>query len=91
VNAPETQPAPEWPAFVSRLAEFARAPAESITPDARLVSDLGFDSLALAELGLSLREAYETDEHPLELDGRNWGTTTAGELFEACAGLARAD
>lgn len=53
--------------------------------------DLGFDSLALAELGLSLREAYETDEHPLDLDGRNWGTATAGELFEACTGLATTD
>jgi acyl carrier protein len=91
VNAPETQPSAEWPLFVSRLAEFSRVPRESITADARLVGDLGFDSLALAELGLSLREAYETEEHPLELDGRNWGTTTAGDLFEACAGLPRID
>jgi acyl carrier protein len=91
VNTPENQPRSEWPAFVRRLAEFARAPAESITPEARLVSDLGFDSLALAELGLSLREAYETEKHPLELDGWNWATTTAGQLFDACAGLAAAD
>lgn len=91
MNSPETQPTPEWSFFVTRLAEFARAPADSITPEARLVADLGFDSLALAELGLSLRAAYETGERPLELDGRNWATTTAGQLFELCSGLAIAD
>jgi acyl carrier protein len=53
------------------------------------VRDLGFDSLALAELALSLRETYETADHQLEFDGLRWNTTTAGQLFENCTAGAK--
>lgn len=85
----EDQGAQEWSSFVRLLGQLSRAPADSVTPDARLVRDLGFDSLALAELALSLREKYETADHQLEFDGLRWNTTTAGQLFENCTAGAK--
>lgn len=75
-----------WADFRQRLGETTQVPTEEITPDAQLVASLGLDSLALAELVIALREAYESPGHQIQLEGRNWQTVTVGQLFEDCTG-----
>ena len=86
MSASEGRPSQEWLSFTKRIAEVTRTPAELIRPDARVVEDLGLDSLALAELSVSLREAYETAEYQLQLESRRWEATTIGQLYEECTG-----
>jgi acyl carrier protein len=76
----------EWLSFKQRLAEATRMPAEEISPGAHLVGNLGLDSLALAELVMSLREAYESPNRQIQLEGRNWETITVAQLFEDFTG-----
>jgi acyl carrier protein len=75
-----------WLSFAERLAELTRIPADQISPDAQVMGGLGLDSLALAELALVLREAYESPGHQIQLDGRNWQTITVAQLFEVFTG-----
>jgi acyl carrier protein len=76
----------EWERFAQRIAEATERPVADIKPDASLMRDLGLDSLALAELGVALRETYETPDRAIQLDGRDWETVTAGQLFEDFTG-----
>lgn len=76
----------DWPGFKQRLAETTQIPAGEITADAKLVPGLGLDSLALAELVIGLREAYESPARQIQLEGRNWQTITVGQLYEECTG-----
>lgn len=44
--------------FMTRLAEISPRPEKPISPESRLVADLGFDSLAFSRLALLLYERY---------------------------------
>lgn len=76
----------EWLSFADRLAQLTAMPAEQIDPDVEVMGGLGLDSLALAELVLVLREAYESPGRQIQLDGRNWQRITVGQLFELFSG-----
>jgi acyl carrier protein len=89
VSAGDNRASSDWQEFAERIAELTGRPAELISPEARLMRDLALDSLALAELGVSLREAYERPDHPIRFEDRDWEQTTAGDLFEDCVGARR--
>lgn len=76
----------EWLSFAQHLAEVTQMPAEEISPDVQVMRGLGLDSLALAELLLALREAYEPPGRQIQLDGRNWQTITVAQLYEDFTG-----
>lgn len=83
------RPAGAWSSFVQTLAEHANVPAERIARETPLVEQLQLDSLALTELVVSLLDAYPSSRFAHHLDGRNWATTTADELFQDCINDSR--
>jgi acyl carrier protein len=86
VSTGDGRPASEWPSFVQHLAEVSQTPADEIKPDAEVMRGLGLDSLALAQLIVALREAYESPSRQIQLDSRNWQTITVAQLFEDFTG-----
>lgn len=44
-------------------------PPDAVVPQARLVADLGADSLDLIELGVRVREVFGVAPEPAELEG----------------------
>jgi hypothetical protein len=55
---PEIERDEEWIAYLSVVASAAELDRSDVSPDARLVEDLGLDSLALTELVVSLGEIH---------------------------------
>jgi acyl carrier protein len=66
-----------WPEFVDQLCEIGGCRPESITPQARIVEDLGFDSLEVTEVVMWLAADATPDQR--------WEHVTVGELFEQWA------
>jgi acyl carrier protein len=65
------------------LIELLEVAQEQITPEARFDEDLGADSLARVEIGLSLEERFS-----LSIPDEKWdGVETVGDLYEAMADL----
>jgi len=58
--------------------------ADDVTPTARLIDDLGFDSLALAELVNILIDRHGLPES-FEPAGRDWASVTVTTLLDASA------
>jgi acyl carrier protein len=73
---------PGWEQFARELADMTWMEAEAIQPRSRLADDLGFDSLALAELGVLLEERYGGDQLVDQLETIEWKTLTAGMVFD---------
>ena len=86
MTAADGQSQTDWMGFKHRLADVTQIPADEISSDTQLVSGLGLDSLALAELVMALRESYESPARQIQLEGRNWQTITVGQLFEEFTG-----
>jgi hypothetical protein len=75
---------PSWPEFARQLAELSGVPPDEIRRETRLVADLALDSLALAELVMSLIERYAPASMVRDLEDHDWGRMTAGTLFDEC-------
>ena len=73
-----------WDEFVDQFAWSAGVAAVDVTGDARLVADLGLDSLALAEVIVGLIEKYAPPSLVRDVDGREWERLTVGELYSEC-------
>jgi acyl carrier protein len=56
--------------------------AAAIQPQSLLADDLGFDSLAFAELGVLLEERYGATQLVDQLETIEWKTLTAGVVFD---------
>lgn len=57
---------------------------KEITPESRLIQDLGFDSLALLELTVALAVDFEVDELPASLINGDWTGVTVDDVVEIC-------
>src|SRR5207248_9320859 len=68
------------------LADLVRKPRESVGPKSRLVADLGFDSLLVAELSVALEKAGVVPPD----EGKLASLETAGDLARALDSGARA-
>ena len=77
-------PSGGWPEFAAAVAEVAGVAPATLSPDSRVVEDLGLDSLALVELILVLAEAPALMDPRLvaRLEGRRWEQTSLGQLFD---------
>lgn len=53
-------------------------------PDARLVEDLGLDSLALIELAVMALVDYELEALSEGLQQSSWEGVTVGDLYREC-------
>jgi acyl carrier protein len=65
------------------LIEQLGVPRDQITPDARIMADLGADSLDMVEIGMTVEEAFNliiSDEEMEKVE-------TVGDLYEALANL----
>lgn len=67
-------------AFTVDLAELIDVPAETIDPDARLIEDLGLDSVALAEMIVMLITDYGAEELAARLEFERWENRTLREV-----------
>jgi acyl carrier protein len=65
------------------IADHLIQPIGTVTDDARLIEDLGADSLDLVELSVALEEAFEVHIEDDAID--NWHT--AGNLVKTIEGL----
>ena len=70
----------EWDRFAGEVAAIADTPVERLRPETRLVEDLDFDSIQLAEVAVLLIADYGAEGGGV--GGRSWNGTTVGELFE---------
>src|SRR5207247_3838674 len=84
MNAENTED--EWSEFVAYFAQAANVASEDVRREARLVADLGIDSLALAETIVALIERYAPVTLMGDLEGRDWDRVTVGDLYQECAG-----
>lgn len=64
------------------LAEHRDMPGVMIEKDSRLIDEIGFDSLSIAELVVTLIVELEMTGLGDSLDKVSWTDLTAGELFE---------
>jgi acyl carrier protein len=71
----------EWDRFVGIVASVGDVEPSEVREEARLIEDLGFDSLALAELAIALIDQYGMDLLSEGLAVRSWEGTTVGRLF----------
>lgn len=76
----------EWVDFARCIANVIEIPANEVRPDAKLMPDLGLDSIGLAELAVTLRETYESSDRRIDLEHWNWETVTVGQLFKDLTG-----
>jgi hypothetical protein len=70
-----------WDRFAADVAAIAQVPAEAVSRDARVIEDLGLDSLALLEVVVLLAETtggVGTEE----LETRRWDGVRLGDLFD---------
>jgi len=79
-----------WERFAAEVAAIIGASSSEIAADQRIVEDLGFDSLALAELVMVLIGEYETEDLSRSLDERTWLSLTVGQMYEECGAIASA-
>lgn len=80
-----------WDSFADAIAAAAQVQPSAVARSTRLSADLGLDSLALAELVVSLIVDFQMEVVAEDFDERNWGEITAGQLYdEYRAGGARA-
>lgn len=70
-----------WSEFAASIGEILNLPEASVSPDARLVEDLGADSVALAELVAFLLLDCGMEELAQDLDRRDWRGITAGDVY----------
>lgn len=70
-------------ALITDLAELLDVPAETIDPDARLVEDLGLDSVALAEVIVILISDYGAEDLAARLEFERWENRTVREVVNA--------
>jgi acyl carrier protein len=68
-----------WPTFAAQLADIVGSRPEAITPGARVVADLGCDSLAIAEI-VAYILGGENEFRDEALRRRGWHELTVGEL-----------
>jgi acyl carrier protein len=73
-------PADTLQAFISELAALLEVSAETIDPDARLIEDLGIDSVALAEMIVLLITDYGAEELAARLEFERWENRTVREV-----------
>lgn len=68
-------------AWIASVAEIGDLDLSAVTSDARLVEDLGFDSVAVAELVVYL--VVDCDMEPIaeNLESRTWTSVTVGDLY----------
>src|SRR5260370_30114299 len=79
-----------WERFAAEVAKIAEVPPAEVTPDTRIIEDLAFDSLSLAELVVILIGDYDMADLSQALGDRKWKDVAVGQLFEEyCAGLGR--
>jgi Phosphopantetheine attachment site len=78
-----------WEEFRARLSELTGVPLEDVTPAARLVEDLGLDSLGITEVAVLLLVDYELDGLSDGLQRSGWDGVTAGDVYEECRGGRR--
>lgn len=71
-----------WDSFLAELALIARVPASGIDAHARLVEDLGLDSVALSEVVVVLIDQHGADPDPQLLE-QSWEGLTVRGVFEA--------
>ena len=71
-----------WEQFASAIAEAGEVSVETITPESRLLEDLGLDSLALSEVVVLLMVDFGMSALEKELASREWERVTVGELFD---------
>jgi hypothetical protein len=76
------EPPLTWEAFASQLHEVTGLAVERLTPEARLVEDLGLDSLELVELFLVATDGRDSHDAFTSLEERRWEGVTARELHE---------
>jgi len=76
----------QWEDLAVEIAAIGRLPIERVVPEATLIDDLGYDSLAVAELIVLLTEEYEITTLPGDLETRDWSKVTVGQLREECGG-----
>ncbi len=73
---------PDWDRFAAEIACIAEVAPTDVSPETRIVEDLGYDSLALAELALVLIDDSEMDDVADSLVDKTWTGVTVGELYE---------
>jgi len=74
-----------WTDLAVEIAAIGRLPVERVEPEALLIDDLGFDSLAIAELIVLLVDDYGISTLPQDLEARDWTDVTVGQLRDECA------
>jgi acyl carrier protein len=72
----------EWDQFARRLATVTGVGTAQVQPDARLVDDLGLDSIAIAEVVVMLLADYQLDGLSERLQSSNWRDVTVGTLYD---------
>jgi acyl carrier protein len=78
-----------WEQFQSQLVEILDTQAAAVEEDARLIEDLGADSVALAEIATFLLLDCGLESLADDLDRRDWEGVTAGQIYRECAALPR--
>jgi hypothetical protein len=73
---------PGWEAFRASIAQLADLPPARIQPDVRIVEDLQFDSIQLAQTVVMLIDDYGLDSHQRGMEARAWQGVTVGALYE---------
>src|SRR4051795_10330698 len=71
----------DWDQFAAQLATVTGVSARQVQPDARLVADLGLDSLAIAEVVVMLLADYQLDALSERLQNSTWHEVTVGMLY----------
>lgn len=72
----------DWDEFADAAATVADCDPSALSPEMRLVADLGLDSLGLAELITALVLDFDMESLASDLDDRQWELVTLGELHE---------
>lgn len=68
--------------LIGELAEIGRLAERDIDLDSSLASDLGLDSVAVAEVAVLLVEEYDVDPGKVDMDGNNWSAMTVRRLLD---------
>jgi acyl carrier protein len=77
-------PGAAWRELALAVADLAGAPLTEITPESRLIEDLGLDSLALVELLVVVMEHHHDAATMADrLEDRSWDGVTLGMLLQA--------
>lgn len=72
----------DWDQFAEVIAAIADCEPSALTPEMRLIADLGLDSLALAEVITALVLDLDMESLASDLDDRQWELVTLGDLHE---------